>query len=583
MMRKHQWIALLLCFTLLLGGCSPIDLLQQALYGEQQTPFGKLMEALTGVKPMVPFPEMPYVHPEEAALQEIFDAAIVAADKPDENALMDALDAASIAYRDFHTYHTIAMIRSDSDQTDTYWMEEYAWCDRLSAKAEQWMEQLLQACALSPLRARLERAGYFLPHELDAYEESDNFNDEMVALYQRESELISAYRELCADPTIPLDGTTVQLNEYLAREDVDEEGQKEAYLAYMQQINEEAADLYCELILLRREMAETADYADYEAFQYDYYGRTYTPEDVQDYLADIRELLGPYRQSLMAQGAYDAITYPAMTEGKLITTLQKVMEALGPDTAETMDFMLEYELCNVSPSLNKAPTAYTAYLPSYETPYLFVNTYGDVEDVLYTAHEFGHFMPAWMYGNGVGSLDLDETYSQGMEYLTLCQLKSILSESEYEALLRIKLLDTLDTYTMQGAFSSFEQAVYALPEEELNAETLNTLSLSCMRDYGCVDEDEEFCSLYWSQLTHLFEAPFYVLSYCISVDSAMQIYQKELAQPGDGQDAYFALLDFPDIFFPEELETVELESPLSEGRVEQALELIKTQLPQHTE
>lgn len=582
-MHKYRWIALLLCLALLLGGCSPIDLLQQALYDGQQPPFSKVMQALAGGKPMVPFPEMPYVHPEEATLQEIFDAAAKAAGETDEDALMDALDAASLAYRDFHTYHTIAMIRSDSDQSDAYWMEEYAWCDRLSAKAEQWMEQLLQACALSPLRAKLERAGYFLPHELDAYEESDSFNDEMVALYQRESELISTYRALCADPSVSLDGTTVQLNKYLAREDVTEEDQKEAYLAYMKQVNDEIAELYCELVLLRREMAEAAGYADYESFQYDYYGRTYAPEDVEDYLSRIRELLGPYRQTLMVQGEYDAITYPAMTEAALISTLKKAMDALGPDAAEVLDRMLEYELFDVTPSLNKAPTAYTAYLPSYGKPYLFVNTYGDVEDVLYTAHEFGHFLTAWMNGTGGSSLDLDETYSQALEYLTLCHLESILEESQYEALVRIKLLDTLDTYTIQGAFSSFEQAVYALPEEELNAETLNALSLSCMQDYGCVDGDEDFCSLYWTQITHLFETPFYVLSYCISVDSAMQIYQKELTQPGDGRDAYFALLDFPDMLFPDELEIAEMESPLTEGRVEQVLELIKTQLPQHTE
>ncbi len=582
-MHKYRWIALLLCFALLLSGCSPVDLLQQALYGDQQSPFSEIIETLTGIPAPVAFSDMPYVHPDEAALQENFDTATTAAAEKNVPALMGALDTASLAYRDFHTHHTIAMIRSDSDQTNTYWLEEYAWCERLSAKVEQWMEQMLQACALSPLRSRLEREGYFLPHELDAYEDSDSFNDEMVALYQRESELISAYRELCADPTITLDGTSVQLNEYLAREDVPEEEQEQAYLAYMQQINGEVAELYCELILLRREMAEVAGYTDYEAFQYDYYGRSYTPEDVADYLADIRELLGPYRQTLVTQGEYDARTYPAMTEDKLLSTLKKVMEELGADAANVLDRMLELELYNVTPSLNKAPISYTAYLPSYETPYLFVDTYGDVEDVLYTSHEFGHFLAAWMYGYGVASLDLDETYSQGMEYLTLCHLESILSESEYEALLRIKLLDTLDTYTTQGAFASFEQAVYALPEEELNAETLNALSLSCMQDYGCVDGDEEFCSLYWSQVTHLFEMPFYVLSYCVSVDSAMQIYQKELTQAGSGRDAYFALLDFPEMLFPEELETVDLESPLTEGRVEQALELMKSQLPPHTE
>ena len=579
-MRKIRMIALLLCAALLLTGCSGVDILQQVMNGGAD-PFAELMREMSGYEPLVPFSRMTYAHPDEAALQELFDTAAELAEEGNNvNALMDAIDAAFVAYDDFYTQSTIAMIHADSDLTDEYWQEEYAFCDRLTSQAEQWMEQMLRACALSKLRPRLEREGYFYPHELDAYEDSDSYNDEMVALYQRESELVNDYRALCADPEILLDGETVKLNDYLAKEDLGEDAYNEAYLAYLQQINEAAAEIYCELVLLRRQIAEKSGFEDYESFQYDYYGREYTPEDAGKYLNEIRDVLGPYRRELVEQGEYEAITYPAMTESRLMSTLEKAMEQLDPIASEAFSFMKEYELYNVSASLKKSANAYTAYLYSYGVPYLFVNTYSDVEDTLYTAHEFGHFLAAYENGIVNVALDLEETYSQGMEYLVLQNLESILDDSQYEALSRIKLLDTLDTYAAQAAYAAFEQAVYALPEEDLNAETINELSRTLMEEYGYAGDGEEYNRLHWTQVAHLYEMPFYMLSYCVSVDSAVQIYEKAIVDADDAWDAYSTLLYIPDYSFLDALEEAELASPLSEGRAEAVKTLLEAQLPE---
>lgn len=578
-MRRYRLIALLLTISLLLSSCGTVQILQENLNGGTD-PFSQLMDAMHMLEPLVPFSEMPYEHPDEAALQALFDTASdLAENGEDVEELMTALDAALAAYNDFYTQNTIAMIRADSDLTDEYWQEEYAYCDRLTSQAEQWMEQMLRACALSDLRKALERKRYFYPHELDAYEESDSYNDETVALYQQESELVSAYRALCADPEILLDGKTVKLNDYLAEEDLDEDTYNEAYLAYLQQINEEAAELYCELVLIRRQIAEESGYEDYESFQYDYYGRDYTPEDARNYLTEIRDTLGPYRQTLVQQGEYEAITYPTMTEGRLMSTLERSMEQLDPIASEAFSFMKEYELYNVSASLKKASTAYTAYLYSYNVPYLFVNTYSDVEDTLYTAHEFGHFLGAYENGMINVALDLEETYSQGMEYLVLQNLESILSDSQYEALCRIKLLDTLDTYTGQGAYAAFEQAVYALPEEDLNAETLNALSRTLLEEYGYAEDGADYNSLCWTQVAHLYEMPFYMLSYCVSVDSAMQVYALALEDAGEGWDAYCDLLYCPEFSFLDALEEAGLENPMADGRAQDVMALLDAQLP----
>lgn len=578
-MVNRRWLSLLLVLSLLLTGCGSVQLLKETL-NEGADPFSQLMDAMYRLEPLVPFPEMPYEHPDEGALQGLFDtAATLAEESSDAEELMTALDDAFAAYDKLYTHRTIAMIRADSDVTDEYWQEEYAFCDRLSAQAEQWMEQMLRACALSKLRPRLEREGYFSPHELNAYEESNSYNDEIVALYQQESELVNAYRTLCADPDVVIDGETVKLNDYLANEDLDEDTYNEVYLAYLGQINEEAAELYCELVLLRRQIAEESGYEDYESFQYDYYGRDYTPEDAQNYLTGIKEVLGPYRQELAAQGEYEAITYPPMTEGRLMSTLEKTMEQLDPIASEAFSFMKEYELYNISADLKKAPTAYTAYLYSYNVPYVFVNTYNDVEDALFVAHEFGHFLAAYENDMINVALDLEETYSQGMEYLVLQELESTLSDAQYQALCRIKLLDTLDTYTGQGAYAAFEQAVYALPEDEINPQTLNELSRTLMAEYGYAGDGDEFNSLHWTQVSHLYEMPFYMLSYCVSVDSAMQIYALALEDAGEGWDAYCELLYRPGYYFLDALDVSGLENPMTDGRADAVMALLEEQLP----
>ena len=582
-MKHCRWLALLLALALLLTGCDLKYYVQDVL-PEQNG--GVFSEIFSGIAPdeqektLVPFSEMPYTRPDEDALHALFNKAADLADEgKDADALMEALDAAFEAYDEFYTLDAIAMIRADADQTDAYYRDEYAWCEQLSSQSEQWLETMLKACAGSKLRKKLERAGYFAPHELDYYEDSDDYNDEMVKLYQQESELISAYRELTADPQVTLNGETVSLNEYLSG-DISDEEYDEAYNTYLRDINEEAADLYCKLVRLRKTIAGACGYDSYEQMQYDYFGRDYGPDEVEDYLTSIREQMAPYRKALIEQGEYDKLTYPTVSERRIMSDLEKAMDKLGDPAASDFRMMREYELCDISVSLRKAQTSYTVYLPSYGVPYIFSSTYGDIEDELYVAHEFGHFVDAYYSDNANASLDLGECFSQGMEYLTLCNLRDILSEREYEALARIKLLDTLDTYAGQASYAAFEHAVYELPDEELNAETLNALSLKCYQDYGCDEMSEEACRLFWTQVSHFYELPFYVLSYCTSADAAMQLYQKELEIPGAGWDAYKSLLDDTGFPFLMALERAKLESPLCEGRAEQALAILKAQMPE---
>ena len=195
-------LALTLALCLLLSGCLPYRIWRELLRrgGVLENAAMQAADACEEYGDIPRFSAMPYESPDEAALREIFETArAMAAEGADADALMDALDRGFEAYDDFYTLDSIAMIRSDADQTDAYWAGEYDRCERLIPQVEQWYNQMLAACAASPTRRAMERSGYFAPGELDYYEENDDYPDEWVALLERESELEAAFRALGED------------------------------------------------------------------------------------------------------------------------------------------------------------------------------------------------------------------------------------------------------------------------------------------------------------------------------------------------------------------------------------------------
>ena len=578
-MKRLLALALALC--LLLTGCIPYRIWQKLSRrgdGVLESAVSQALDCFDQSGEMPRFSALPYESPDAAALREVFETARTLAEEGrDADELMDALDRAFDAYDKLYTLDAIAMIRSDADQTDDYWAGEYERCERLLPQVEQWYNQMLQACASSPKRRTLEFRGYFAYGDLDYYEEDDDYYpDELVALMERESDLEAEFRALGED--FDLDGEEMDLNEYLAREDLSEDEYAQAYTAYLRGVNAEASRIYAELIGVREQIAALWGYDSYEEYSYDYYGRDYTPAEVETYLANIGRVLGPCHRAMYDGGEYDKLSYPALSERELMRNLERVMWSLGYPADEAFDFMQRHELCDVRSDLRKASISYTTYLYSYDAPYLFVDAYGDVEDLMYTAHEFGHFLAAYACGYSDSGLDLDETYSQGMEYLTLAKLRDTLTNHRYKALLRIKLLDTLDTYAEEGAWASFEHAVYALPEAERTAERFNELSAECLRAFGCDDAEQNV--LWWTQIDHLFEMPFYLASYCVSVDAAMQLYELALEDPDAAWDTYRTLLDCVDLPFSDALAEAGLESPFAPDRPEQARKTIEAQLPE---
>ena len=554
--RAIRLLSMLLAL-LMLTGCSssilndPLDSAYRAL----QRSF------ISAGRNLVPFDEMEYLRPDMSTISADFDAVNDALESGDIDSVSAALDACYLDYYNFDTMYTLADIRSCQDVYDSYYADEVSWCGENFTAVQQKMEDMFYACAASDLAQELEE-NYFWDGFTDDYSDrsQSHYSDAVVELMQRESALVSEYRALAAESAAGLGDTSGV-------------GSDMQTMQNYEKYNEDFARIYIELVRVRQELAAQFG-MDYEQMQYSFYfERDYTPEQAAQYVADIRNYMVPVYEEVMEASPYDDIYYDYLDEDELIGVLGSVTELMGGDVKAAFDFMTKYELCDVSVNSSKAAMSFQTYLENYEAPFLFLDPYGDTEDILTFSHEFGHYVDAFVNYNASETIDMSECYSQAMEYLALGYYDEVLGEDEADNLRRMKLLDTLDLYVQQASFAEFESTVYSMDPDQLSAEVLNDLSLQLARDYGYCDESRaKYYAMSWSDIAHFFEYPFYVITYPVSNDIAMQIY--ELSQDGGtaGLDKYNELLSREYTGFLDNIEEAGFVSPFESGRVQRVAE-----------
>ena len=574
--RRIGLISALLA-VLLLAGCGSV---QQAAESIAEAVSGSSFSGARRSPDMVHFDDMEYVRPDLDALRADIAAAGEALDEGVPFLkTRRLLDSCFDDYYSYYTMYTLADIRSCQNLTDEYYAAEYNWCAENYAVVQQLFDELYYTCAASPIAEELEEK-YFWEGFREEYSDADSsyYTSLAVELMQEESALIAEYRALSADPTIERDG--VEENDLDVLWELEGEEYNEALVQYYEKYNQRFADIFIRLVEVRNRLADTLGFESYEQMQYYFYfERDYTPEQAAGYVADIKEYMVPLYKEVMADSPYGQLWYNALSEKELLGIMDTVAGQIGGQVGEAFDFMRDYGLYDVTVSAKKADMSFQTYLSDYEAPFLFLNPYGDTEDILSFAHEFGHYVDAYANYDAYETIDVAEIFSQAMEYLTLSRLESAMEAEEAENVVRMKLLDTLELYVQQASFAEFESRVYALGAEALSAELLNELSLELAMEYGYFEEGyEEYYAMSWCDITHFFEMPFYVISYPVSNDIAMQIYALEEEQSGQGLEKFMEILDRDYEYFMDAVSAGGFESPFASGRVERVAEQMRLHL-----
>ena len=529
---------------------------------------------------IVPFSEMVYSRPDVDGLIDdvyVLEEALEAGTM----SLSEIEELIDVVYDDFYHFRTmnnIANVRNCLDLSDEYYAEEYNWCSEQGAVVEDIIDEMYFACGGSKYAMDLEE-DYFWEGFAEEYADiaDSMYTPELVAMMQEEADLVSEYRDIMSDPVILLDGKEVHVFEGL-----DSATDSQTYFAilfgYYDKYNPMVSDLFIKLVKLRNAMAKEAGYNDFEEMQYDYYfERDYTPEQAGAYIDDIRRYIVPLAEEIDQKYSYSNIDYSSLSESRLREVLQTVSGNLGGHVEEAYEFMTEYELCDLSKSYTKTTMSFMTYFDEYEAPFLLISAKGTTDDVLTAVHEFGHYCDGYTtYDATDETIDLAEVYSQALEYLSIDMLEDVLSRKAVKSILLSKIIDTVSLYTQQASFAEFEREVYALSEEDLTAEKINEISLRLSKEFGYFTAGfESYYARSWIDINHFFEVPFYVISYPVSNDVAMQIFGLEMEKEGAGVEKYLEMLEHDTGDLLETVEEYGLNSPFDAGSVKNVADLIR--------
>ena len=512
-------VCLILC---LLTGCTPADL--DALLGQRAE--------------VVAFADMAYTRPDVTGLETKYQAVLTAVGNgEDAGAVMEKVFS---FYEDYHTYYTnyaLANIYYCKDLTDAYWEAEYNYCLETATQVDATLDQMLYALADCDIKDALEAEEYFGEGFFDDFEGESIWDETFTALAEQEAKLESRYYELTEQ--------SMNMDTYSDK--------------FFTTVGKQMGELFVELVQVRQQMAQYAGYEDYPSFAYEYYyRRDYTPDQAQEYLDAVAQKLTPlYRK--MDTTKYWQIAGKRSTEADTYRYVENCAKAMGGTIQEAFSLMETAGLYDISYGANKYNVSFEVYLSNYGEPYVFMDPNGTLNDQLTFTHEFGHFCNDYAsWGTQVG-IDVAEFFSQGLEYLSLCYVGT-------EDLTVMKMMDCLNLYVEQSAFASFELQVYALQGDELTTENVHALYKQVGTAYG-------FDSWGWDsrdfvRIPHFFTSPMYIVSYVVSNDAALQLYQLEKETAGAGLAKYEENLDTLEWKFLGFVESAGLTSPFAEGRIE---------------
>lgn len=527
-MKQMKIMALVLALVVLFTGCAQlVDLTQQLAEKRDEQ-----LQQLAGLgKTKEPFSQMTYTRPDMEAFQALVEESCqLGKTSKDVDRVLQQTTELYDAYDRFYTMLSLADIFYCKDLSNAEMQAEYEFCTSQSGQVEQALEAYYQALAQGPAVEELEE--YFGEGFFDGYTGESQWDETFLDLWNREQEAVARY--------------------YEAMNQMSDAGYDE--------MEKTLGPILVELIGLRQELATQMGYDDCEEFLWDWsYNRTYTPQDLDAYLREIQQELAPLYRKVQTSGLYEEVYRRQYGQSQCLSYLSSATEAMGGDIQEAYEEMTSRELYDIAPGERKYEGSFEVYLASYDAPYVFVNPYEDISDFLSFSHEFGHFTNDYLAGGSYVSTDVAELMSQGMEFMSLCYATEP-GERELDMARRLRLADSLGVYVEQAAYYSFERQAYRLTGGELTVENLNAIYSQVAQDFGfdSVGWDEAE----WTGVTHFYTNPFYVISYVVSGDGAMQLYQLERKEAGAGLELFQELLETDeDIPLLTLLEESNLESP----------------------
>lgn len=551
----------------------------------------------------VNFENLLYTRPNIEGLVKRFNDVTLTVEANEKSVAEQIADIRALEYdfANIKSMYSLAEIYQNQDSSVAYWQSEYAYITTNYPKLTQAVEDLLVACAVSENKAVFE-TDYF-NYSLDDYVDGGIYTDEVVSLMEEEARLESKYSSFSTSNVEIVykrtgtnkvwEGTVeevlAELREYFGTNvDLYESARITVIeTLYQQKLAELEAEVYVELIKVRRLIADELGYASYSELAYESRGYDYTAADMLALLDNIGTYVSPVARDLeyMVFYSYFSVNVqPTVNSAILVNTLYQVYTELGGDYADAYSYMLQHGLYDIEyVQDNRYAGAFTTYIDNNNSPFLFMTTSGFIRDYTTLAHEFGHFYDGYVnYGNDE-SLAISEVSSQALELLTVLKLKNKLKAQPYQYLEYYTMSSFINNVILaQSFYAAFEHMAYNLSYDEITETRLKKLMEEAFSFiYG--DDLKLNGDLSTVAIPHTVLYPFYVESYVTSGFVSLDIFFAEsyrTGEAGQGFALYETLLnrEGTELTFLDRLEVAGIDSPFAIGKAKEIANSIYFQL-----
>ena len=536
MKRTHlaRVLALSLCLVFLLSACSwqrwfdlPFDL-----------PFGGgAAESEEKQRRTVSYSDMEYERPDVdamvARLGELTEG-IRNAGSFDELWALDE-EASDIAEH-FETQLTLADIRRYQDVNDAFYKEEYRFCSESAAQLSNVANTLNLAIVDSPYASEYsDKVGEYVFATLK--DQLRLNSPEVEGLRKQRNNLQADYNEDLTTLTVHYDGKSYTLAEVEQLED--------AFLAYelSNQFNEEHAEhfagLYAQLVALDKEIAGKLGFSSAAEMYYLSYNRDYGPDEALQFCEEVKTTIAPMVEDILLQ-SYGNV---ALSQDEVMAMMPNALGRIDPQLEDAFSDLQQYSLYDFDARDSKqSGIGFCTDLPAYDTAYIYGFWANDLRSATTLFHEFGHFFDSWLHWEDSSALTLDlaETYSQGLELL-MQRYFSTFDRENSEGLVQSHLSDFVQSISYQPMLEEFQ--LHLFEEEDLSAENISALYTELLDEYGYGLFSPEGPDYSWVQITHIYDAPFYTISYASSAIVALQIWERSLDNWKAGAALYMDLME----------------------------------------
>ena len=489
----------------------------------------------------VDFSTLQYVHYDREELENTINRiGELSKDEKNIEELEPAIIDGMTVVLDLEEALYLSVISYYKDNKDPYWKEEYLYNNEMSNDMYYLFIDNLKAVAASPCRAALY--AYLSETGIRNLERVNTPEKRELEYIEKQRQLYTEYLDN-NNPTVEYDG-----EEYdLVRVNKEFENGTLPYFTALKLYNEvwdkltlSVAGIYLKMIDNNNKMAKLFGFDNYLDYAYAMrYDRDYTPEEalelcntVRDELSGLTELFEAYDSPWLA-GIEEKLK-----EQDYLELLGRCVGEMAPEFKESYDFMMRTNSFYLIPEdeTNGNFFGFTSELRKYALPFSVLTETADSSVNLSSIfHEYGHYNSKyWRSVSNVflSELDLEETFSQGMEVLAMHYYDNIYGEAGKSAEMSAVgsfLRNVYDACAVTSVEYTAYKGGYKTAEELVKALTETG---SGYYQGGIV----------WFWVDHIFDTPGYYISYVFPALNSLEIYRSSKEDYNAALETYFDLL-----------------------------------------